>query len=85
MIGRSRIERMLIAKLDNVPYDEKPQSRLEKLVMDLNTQNGADTSALTKKVDVNSRNIGVLSQEIVKLEESALLDSNYNSEGDQNE
>lgn len=80
MVGRSRMERMLIAKLNNTPYDEKPQSRLEKLIMELNTQNGADTSALTQKVNVNTENIGVLTQEIAKLEESALLDNNYDSD-----
>lgn len=77
MLGQSRLEKMLISKLNDTPYDEIPQSRLEKLFMELNTQNGADTTALTQKVNANSDNIKVLTSEIVKLEESALLDSNY--------
>lgn len=62
----SRAEDILLSKIGGDSYNTPPQSRLEKLLLRLNTGTGADTSELTKDVDTLKQNVTTLSNYITK-------------------
>lgn len=69
----SRAEKILSSKINGTSYDEPPQSRLEKLLLQLNTSTGVDTTELTKEVselkqavDNNEKSISYLDNGMTK-------------------
>lgn len=54
-IPQSRVEEILQSKIDGTTYDKPPQSRVEALLIELNTGGGGtgDYNELTNKPSIN--------------------------------
>lgn len=82
-IPQSRVEEILQSKIDGTAYDKPPQSRVEALLIELNTGGGGGTSdynQLSNKPTLNGRLLsGDLTSEDVDVE------SNYNTTYDAEE
>lgn len=53
-IPQSRVEEILQSKIDGTTYDKPPQSRVEALLIELNTGGGTgDYNELTNKPSIN--------------------------------
>lgn len=73
MTSLSRSENILLSKIKGTTYDQPAQSRVEKLLLQLNTGTGVDTTELTKEVselkeqvEINQRNITYLNTAMTK-------------------
>lgn len=97
MAALSRAEKILQAKLNGESYDAPPQSRLEKLLLEMGAGGGGgddpqlrqdvynlkeNVSDLTVDVANASRSIRTISGQVSELEEHAILDSSYGEEDD---
>ena len=83
-IPQSRVEEILQSKIDGTAYDKPPQSRIEALLIELNTGGGgggtSDYNQLSNKPTLNGRLLsGNLTSEDVDVE------SNYNTTYDAEE
>ena len=83
-IPQSRVEEILQSKIDGTTYDKPPQSRVEALLIELNTGGGgggtSDYNQLSNKPTLNGRLLsGDLTSEDVDVE------SNYNTTYDAEE
>ena len=82
-IPQSRVEEILQSKIDGTSYDKPPQSRVEALLIELNTGGGGGTSdynQLSNKPTINGRIVsGDLTSEELDVE------SNYNTSYDADE
>ena len=83
-IPQSRVEEILQSKIDGTAYDKPPQSRVEALLIELNTGGGgggtSDYNQLSNKPTLNGRLLsGNLTSEDVDVE------SNYNTTYDAEE
>lgn len=99
MAALSRAEKILQAKLNGESYDAPPQSRLEKLLLEIGTGGGGggtdpqlrqdvndlktNVSALTVDVADASKNIRGISDRVSEVEGHAILDSSYGEEEDE--
>lgn len=70
MAGLSRVEKIILSKLKGEEYNGRPLSRVEELLIDLNTTSGGDVGTLQKDVLQLKADLGVVQQH-------AILDSNY--------
>lgn len=82
-IPQSRVEEILQSKIDGTSYDKPPQSRVEALLIELNTGGGGggttDYNQLSNKPTLNGITIqGNLNSEDVKVESD--YDTTYNPE-----
>lgn len=89
MAALSRAEKILLSKIDGNGYDDPAQSRLEELLLGLNTSGGTDTTELTREVlslkkDVSNakttvtqlqENVDSMKTSVTNLELHAILDS----------
>ncbi len=81
---KSRVEEILQSKIDGTPYDKPPLSRVEALLIELNTGGGGgggttDYNQLSNKPALNGVTLqGDLKSEDVKVESD--YDATYNSE-----
>lgn len=50
MAALSRSEKILLAKISGTSYNDPAQSRLEELLLQLNTSSGMDTTEITKEL-----------------------------------
>ena len=83
-IPQSRVEEILQSKIDGTSYDKPPQSRVEALLIELNTGGGGggttDYNQLSNKPTINGRIVsGDLTSEELDVE------SNYNTSYDADE
>ena len=84
-IPQSRVEEILQSKIDGTSYDKPPQSRVEALLIELNTGGGGgggttDYNQLSNKPTINGRIVsGDLTSEELDVE------SNYNTTYDADE
>ena len=81
-IPQSRVEEILQSKIDGTSYDKPPQSRVEALLIELNTGGGgtSDYNQLSNKPTINGRIVsGDLTSEELDVE------SNYNTSYDADE
>lgn len=62
----SRSEKILSSKISGDNYTDPPQSRLEKLLLQLNTSTGTDTTELTKDVQSLKDTVGYLDTAMTK-------------------
>lgn len=62
----SRSEEILSSKITGDPYDGRAQSRLEKLLLQLNTGTGVDTTELTREVQTLKDNVRYLDTGMTK-------------------
>lgn len=73
MASLSRSEDILLSKINGTTYNQPAQSRVEKLLLQLNTGTGVDTTELTKevselqgKVEANQSKISYLDTSMTK-------------------
>lgn len=64
----SRSEEILSSKINGEPYDKPAQSRLEGLLLELNTGTGVDTTVL-------SSDVKVLKEEVSSIQQHAIFDN----------
>lgn len=62
----SRSEKILSSKISGDDYTDPPQSRLEKLLLQMNTSTGTDTTELTKDVQSLKNSVGYLDTAMTK-------------------
>lgn len=72
----SRAEKILSSKINGTSYNEPPQSRLENLLLQLNTSTGVDTRELTKDVSELKENVKDNQNKIAYLDTSMTKNAN---------
>lgn len=65
-VALSRAEKIILAKLNNQPYTNAPLSRLEELLIGLNTGSGESTDKLTRDILEVKKTVDTLDQYITK-------------------
>lgn len=65
-VSLSRVEKILLAKLNGESIKDKPMSRIEELLIGLNVSGGNDTADLTQKVLALKGSVEKLSEQIEK-------------------
>lgn len=71
-MGQSRVEQILNSKIYGDAYNDRPQSRVEELLLDLDTSSGGSDPNIKKEVDA-------LKNALETLETHSLTDDSYKS------